>query len=317
MVPLIHPLVAAALAHLLVQGPVVRPLVPGAIVRDSLAGGGHAVYSIDIPPDTAARVTVKQEGLDVSLLVQRAGSATPEHPLNLVGGLGGDETAYPAIANAAATWNITVNAATARAARGDYTIVVDLSPADDRARAIVSARALHQAAVDAAWPGDGASFGKAMPLYASLADAAAAAGDATIAAEATYQGARLHDLLGDVPGAIELQKRALQMFRALDRRDRESRVLNRLGDLSRKVGEVGDAERYLSDALPLAQSVGDTGTVAEILNNWGLLLVGIWALATGKVVPGKDRDDWRDIARSQAQFFERIANQLEELIRRK
>ena len=49
----------------------------------------------------------------------------------------------------------------------------------------------------------------------------------------------------------------------------------------------------------------------------GLLLVGIWALATGKVVPGKDRDDWRDIARSQAQFFERIANQLEELIRRK
>jgi hypothetical protein len=37
------------------------------IVRDAFAGGGRAVYSLDVPPDTAARIFVKQEGIDVNL----------------------------------------------------------------------------------------------------------------------------------------------------------------------------------------------------------------------------------------------------------
>lgn len=48
----------------------------------------------------------------------------------------------------------------------------------------------------------------------------------------------------------------------------------------------------------------------------GLLIIGIWALATGKVVPGKDRDDWRQIARDQAAEFQKVTGLLEELIRR-
>jgi len=283
MVPLILLLLVAGLAQAQTPAPAppVRPLTPGAIVRDSMAGGGKAIYSIDIPPDTAARIVVRQEGIDVGVTLRLKGSTTPEHGLNLTGGLEGEETAYPPISSTPATWQVFVNAALPRAARGEYTIVYDLGPADDHARAIAAARAQHQAASDTSWIGDGPAYEKAMAMYAATADAAAAAGDPTIAAEATYQGARQHDVLGDIPGAIELQTRALQMFRALDRRDREARVLNRLGDLSRKVGEVAEADKYFQDALPLAQACGDPATVAEIFNNWGLLLVGVGRIEEG------------------------------------
>ena len=82
-------------------------------------------------------------------------------------------------------------------------------------------------------------------------------------------------MLGDQPGAISWQRRALELFRTVRYRDREARVLNRLGDLSRKVGEVGEAERYFAEALPLAREVSDPATVADILNNSGLLMSGL------------------------------------------
>src|SRR4029450_13816214 len=128
-----------------------------------------------------------------------------EHGLNLVGGLEGEETAYPPISSAPATWRISVSATLPKAASGAYTIAVDLAPADDRARAIAAARAQHQAASDTSWIGDGPADQKAMALSPAAADPAAAAGDATIQAEATYQCARQHDVLGDIPGALALQ----------------------------------------------------------------------------------------------------------------
>jgi hypothetical protein len=115
------------------------------------------------------------------------------------------------------TWRIYVNAALPRAARGSYAISVELTPADDpRAGRRRRSRA----------PPGGGRGGKrprrrGVPEgYGAVrvaANAAAAAGDATLAAEATYQGGRQYDLVGDVPGSIEIQKRALEMFRELHR----------------------------------------------------------------------------------------------------
>jgi hypothetical protein len=82
-----------------------------------------------------------QEGIDLGMTIRLGDSATPERGLNLVGGLDGEETAYPPISSAPATWRIYLNAAMPKAARGNYTIAVDLAPADDRARAIAAARA--------------------------------------------------------------------------------------------------------------------------------------------------------------------------------
>src|SRR5215831_12307977 len=105
MVPLILLLLVAGLAQAQTPAPAppVRPLTPGAIVRDSMAGGGKAIYSIDIPPDTAARIVVRQEGIDVGVTLRLKGSTTPEHGLNLTGGLEGEETAYPPISSTPAT----------------------------------------------------------------------------------------------------------------------------------------------------------------------------------------------------------------------
>ena len=247
----------------------IRPLTAGLPIHDSLAGGGRAVFSVDVPANTAARIVLDQEGVDLAITLRRQGSALPEHGLDLTAGIDGQEVSYPAIGDADATWNLTISTALPRAARGNYTIALELQPADDRNRAIALARAKYHAASDTAWGGDAKSFQQAVVDYAAAADAAEAAGDKALAAEATYQGARVHDSLGDAPGAIELQRKALTMFREIGRRDREARVLNRLGDLSRKVGEVTASESYFSQALPLARDAHDPANVADILNNSG------------------------------------------------
>ncbi len=53
---------------------------------------------------------------------------------------------------------------------------------------------------------------------------------------------------------------------------------------------------------------------------WGLLVIGcvlvIVALATGFVVPGKDRDEWRASSQALAKQVERFADLLDDRRRR-
>jgi CHAT domain-containing protein len=265
--------VIVALLALALAAPVaVRPLSAGMPVRGSLAGGEAALFSIAVPADQAARIVVRQEGVDVTLTVRPAG-AELIHGLDMRAGTDGEEVAFVPIASSAVTWNVRVSASLARARRGDYELVVDFAAADDAARTRAAAHARYLRASDTSWLGDADSYRRAQEEYAGASAAATAAGEPALAAEAAYQCARNHDVVGDYPGAIEWQRRALEMFRALGRRDRESRVLNRLGDLSRKVGEVADSERLFREALPLAREVDDPVTTADILNNSGLLML--------------------------------------------
>jgi len=253
----------------------VRTLQPGGSIRDSLAGGERAAFSVEVPAGSAARIVVQQQGIDVSITLRRTGSSLPEHGLDLTAGVEGDELVLPPVEDSPASWTIFVIASLPRAVRGDYTVSFDIQPADDRARAVAAARAQHHHASDVAWGGDAASFQQAEAGYAAAADAALRIGDPALAAEATYQCARIHDNLGDQLGAIERQRRALELFRSLGRRDREGRVLNRLGDLSRKIGEVSDSERYFQEALPLARAAQDQTNIADILNNSSLLMLSL------------------------------------------
>lgn len=139
-------LLIAALAMTQAPAATIRPLYAGATIRDSLAGGGKATFSIDVPAGTAARIAVRQEGIDVVLTLRRAGNDLPVHGLDFVSGPDGEEVAYPAILDTAAAWTLTVAASLPRAARDTYTVVFELLPADDRARAIAAVWARHSQA---------------------------------------------------------------------------------------------------------------------------------------------------------------------------
>jgi CHAT domain-containing protein len=268
---------AAAWLFAQAPAPASRPLFAHSPIQASLAGGERAMYAIDVPAHHAARVLVTQEGIDVGLLLRRRDQTVPEHGLDFTAGPVGDERLYPAILDVAATWDIRVSSSLPRAPRANYTISVEIVPADDRDRAIADARATHYLASEEAWIGDGAAMRRAHPLYAAAAEKAIAAGDLAQAAEATFQRARMHDQFGDTPGAIEWQLRALELFRKIGHQERQARVLNRLGDLSRKFGAIADSERYFAEALPMARAANDPVSIADILNNSGLLM-----LATGR-----------------------------------
>jgi CHAT domain-containing protein/tetratricopeptide (TPR) repeat protein len=259
-------------ALLLTQAPAAPPRILSANlpVQATLAGGERAMYSIDVPANYAARVIVQQQGIDVGVMLKRRGASTPLHGLDFVSAPSGEERQYPPVLDVAATWDIRVGAQLPKAPRADYAITVEVIPADQRDRAVAAAHAMHYDASEASWVND---YRRAHGLYASAAEAALAVDDLSIAAESTYQRARMHDQFGDTPGAIEWQLRALALFRRLGQVERQARVLNRLGDLSRKIGEVVDAERYFEEALPLAQASQDLSNVADVINNSGLLLL--------------------------------------------
>ncbi len=266
-------MILAALALSLVTAPPsTRPLVPGGTLRDLLAGGESTVFSIDVPANTAARIVVRPEGIDVAVTLRRAGSDLPQHGLDMTAGETGEELVYPPIGAAQASFNIFVRAALPRSPRASFSISFELGPADDRARAIAAARQLHQQASDASWVGTADSYRRSRELYAEAARDAAGI-DPPQAAEASYQCARAYDALGDTSTAIEWQQRAFAQFRALGRVDRQARALDRLGDLSRKIGEVLESERYFTQALPLAREAHDEEAIADILNNSGLLML--------------------------------------------
>ncbi len=249
-----------------------RTLTPALPLHDALAGGEQAAFTFDVSAGAAAHLVVTQEGIDVALILRPRGSPTPTHSLDYVGGTAGAEQLFPPVSDAPAAWDVVVRPVQARAARGAYTITLDLAPADDRARAVAAARDLHYRTLMPNRVEDSAAIQRELAGYTSSADAALLAGDVEQAAESTFQVARRRDTLGDTLAAIDGEKRALELFRQAGRPDREGRVLNRLGDLSRKIGEVVDAEQYFNEALPLSRAAGDSESVADILNNSGLLL---------------------------------------------
>jgi CHAT domain-containing protein/Tfp pilus assembly protein PilF len=269
-------LVAVLVAALLVtQAPAAPPQILSANVpvHATLAGGERTTYSFEVPANHAARVTIAQQGVDVGAIVRRRGDSTPIPTLNFIASPVGDEHWYPLVLDSAATWELRVSATWPNAARGNYTVTVDIVPADDRDRAIAAARATHIEGWRAMSNPDGAGLQKAAVHLAAAADAALAAGDIALAAESTFQHGRMQDQLGDPASSLTTQLRALQLFTQLGRPDRESRVHNRIAEMYRKMGAVTDAERHYDLALPLARASEDQESIADILNNSGLLMM--------------------------------------------
>ncbi|HEY1912250.1 MAG TPA: CHAT domain-containing protein [Vicinamibacterales bacterium] len=270
-------MIGALLALALAAAPTPRALVPNVPISGTLVDHEAAFFFVDVPADTAARVIVRQHGLDITLTL-RPGGAELIHGFDLHAGVAGEERAFADVSPTPARWNVKVSASLPHPSSGTFEIVLDLAPADEDARARAAAYSRFQLASDEAWIGNADAFARAQADYAAAGDEATAAGEPGLAAEAIFQRGRVQDNLGDVPSAIESQHRALVMFRAVGDREREARVLDRLGNLSRKMGEVGDAERFFAEALPLAREVNDPVTSADILNNSGLLLSSVGRL---------------------------------------
>jgi CHAT domain-containing protein/tetratricopeptide (TPR) repeat protein len=269
---MIRRLVATAI--LSAQGVSAAPssLVPGVPVTAALAGGERASYTVSVPADKAARLVLRQEGIDVSVAIGAPGAIDPKRALDLATGPDGEEIAIFPIADRDRVWEVAVSASLPRSPRASYVVSLEMTPADDRARVTAEGWSRFVSGWEAAWGGDLAAFSKALQHYSAAIADANRGGDTSLPPEAMYQAARVHDHLGEFPQAIELLQRATALFESLGRRDRQARVLNRLGDLSRKVGEVEAAEQFFAEAMPLAREARDPETIVDILNNSGLLM---------------------------------------------
>jgi CHAT domain-containing protein/tetratricopeptide (TPR) repeat protein len=249
------------------------PLHPGAPLARTIAAGETASFTIAIPAETAGVITVVQQGVDVEIRLADPVSGATLQSSESANGVEASEILVTPISRAPSSWTIEVKPVLPRAVSGGYTMAMATAPADAEAtlRAALRQR-FHDANVRDR--SDGGLLARSAEELLAVASEAAAV-DPTLVPEALYQAGLVIDLLDDSPRAIATLERALPLYRALGLRGRESRALDRLGDLARKTGEVTAAERYLAEALPIARAVGDPETEADILNNTGLLLSSV------------------------------------------
>ena len=243
-------------------------------LRESLTAGEKSSFSVTVPPDRAGVVIVGQDGIDVQISLVHPVTGETVQKSSVANGTVGDEILVTPISPSPSAWKVVVEPVLPRTSRGHYSFLFAHSPADERARlrAMVRAR-FHEANARSRTEGNALALSEAELLR--TAHDAVEAGDPALAAESLYQAGLVQDLLGESPRAIESMQRALPLFVELGMRGRESRTLDRLGDLSRKIGRVTDAEKFLDAALPIAREVHDPETEADILNNSGLLLSSI------------------------------------------
>lgn len=271
-------LIAAAVAVSASAGESVRPLAAGTSITDSLAAGERTTFAVDVPAGIAAEIVVWESGVDVEATLTRPGAEKRTARVETSNGIGGSEVIVLPVSDAPSSWLVILEPAAAKADRGEYSIVLAMTPASEsaRSRAAAHMRFAEAAALHATGKGD--SIRQAVTIYGEVREEAAARGDRRLHAETTYQTGRGLDLLGEWPAAIETFKACLPLAAETQLRGRTSRCLDRLGDLSRKVGDVIQAEDYLLTALPIAREVRDVETEADILNNTGLLYssMGRW-----------------------------------------
>ena len=260
-------MIAALLAIALAQavGAEPRPLLPHATFRGNLAGGESALFSIAIPADHVARVVVRQEGVDVSVTLRPDGVAL-EHGLDFTSGTDGEERAFASPLDTPTRWTLRVAAVLPRAVRGDYAIDLDA-----RTSRRPTARRRRRVSPSPPGVGHGMGWGRRRVSEGSnricrRRGRRARAGDTrarcriVLSMRAHSRQPRRLSRCDRAPTA-----RARRCFDSIGRRDREARVLNRLGDLSRKIGEVStpsatSSRRFRSRARSMIRSISPTSS---------------------------------------------------------
>ena len=93
-----------------------------------------------------------------------------------------------------------------------------------------------------------------------------------IRAEAYLQLGYTHYCLGNFEDALKSYQLSLKLFKDLDSKSKPSEILNLIGTLQKKQGELELAEQYFNEGLAYAIDKNDSLGIGNSLNNIGVLL---------------------------------------------
>ncbi|MEO8383337.1 MAG: CHAT domain-containing tetratricopeptide repeat protein [Acidobacteriota bacterium] len=250
-------------------------VAPGVVIRDRIGGKTPSTYMIEVPAETAVRVTIRREGL--YLVFQLRDGAGPVLSVDDSNGPAGTVMLAVPVRLQAATYTLDLRPMVEEGC-GSYELSVDQAPADETSRMIADAQRQLFDADRVENAGDGQSVRKALQLFDASIENAERAGDPQTAAAALYHSSMTHGMLGHTAESMARMEQVVPRFRELGMRGAEARATGRLGENARRVGEVESAERFFAEALPLSRKYGDFEGECDTLNNWGLLLTqtGRW-----------------------------------------
>lgn len=243
------------------------PLIPGQQGRHQLARGGGNVHELPLEAGRLVRLTVIQEGVDVTVALVAPDGARTE--IDVAHGPHGREPAS-VLAGATGTYRIEVRASD-DGATGQYTI--DTGPAgsageEDRLR-VRAERALAEGVALARGEFAESIIRTAVARLTSALDDWRSLGERGWEVEtllhrgaAHIAGYAVRDALADAAAALAL---ALQLSDARG----EARARNMIGSAYNALDEYDRALESCERALALARTLGERGLEIEILNTLG------------------------------------------------
>jgi CHAT domain-containing protein/tetratricopeptide (TPR) repeat protein len=248
-------------------------------IADSFGGATATRFTIDVPADTAVRALVRRQNVYLQLRLLSAGQFLGAiDDLNGTSGL--SMMAMP-IRSAPMQYELELDPS-AQHVCGTYELFLEREPADATSRAIVDAQRRLFDAMRAERAGDAPSVRGSLQLYEETRELGMRSGDLLAAGIALYRSSAVYGTLGQTAESSAQLERVLPLFREMQMSGAESRAMGRLGENARRVGDVKNAERLFTEALPLSRLTGDRAGEADILNNMGLLFteMGRWDEAT-------------------------------------
>ena len=98
-----------------------------------------------------------------------------------------------------------------------------------------------------------------------------AIGDSVIVGKALHRKALSHYFKGEYERSLAIYQRGFRAFEAVSNTDGQAMVLNDIGTLVKKQGDLDGALDYFNQALEISTSGGDSLQIASSLNNMGIV----------------------------------------------
>jgi CHAT domain-containing protein/Tfp pilus assembly protein PilF len=246
----------------------IRPLAIGAPIERELAGGQAHSYQIALETSQYCRVIVKQQGIDV-VIILRGPDGKELYQMDSPTGDKGEET-LPWVTKDAGQYQVIVRSFDEKAKAGRYEIRLaesrQATPQDESLSAgerasIEGERLFSKQTAE--------TSRQALKLFEEAVKSFHDAGDRKREAEALNSLAFAHHSLSEVKQALEALNQALPLYREVGERAGEARVLNNIGAMYFNLGEYRKGVEYLQQALPIQRELNIVDEEANTLRNIG------------------------------------------------
>jgi CHAT domain-containing protein/tetratricopeptide (TPR) repeat protein len=260
-----------------------------------MAPGETHRYRFEVGAGELARVAVDQEGIDVAVVLYSPGGDEVTWVDSPTGAQGRETAAL--VAEESGGYLLKVMAPSGGEA-GRYRVGLEaLRPATETDRKQVAGEHAYSAGRRLDKKEEKEAFVEARGLFRQAGDDFQATGDRRRRADALKELAGVCFDLGDLDASLESYQAAFDLYDNLGEQDHQGAILNSMGRIYRRRGQLAEAKRTYEKAQRLGLEAGKPQVDLVARNNLAILFLDLGEYEKALDTFLKLREDWRDARR--------------------